>query len=49
MILTEPQMTVWHDTKDHILDALNERRHRASFDAFVVQQTWVRTREATRS
>ncbi len=49
MILTEPQMTVWHETKDRILDALNERRHRACFDAFVVQQTWVRTREETKT
>ena len=47
MILTEPQMEIWHDTKDRVLADLGQRRHRASFDALVVQQTYERTRVAT--
>lgn len=46
MILTEDQMNRWHDTKDTVLADLGEKRHRASFDAFVVQQTWIKTRDA---
>ena|SRR5215471_3301368 len=47
MILSEPQMEIWHATKDQLLRELGERRHRASFDAYVVQETWERTRNAT--
>lgn len=46
MILSEPQMEVWHDTKDRVLQDLGQVRHRASFDALVVQQTYVRTRQS---
>lgn len=46
MILSEPQMAIWHDTKDRVLAELGQRRHRASFDALVIQQTWERTRRA---
>jgi len=46
MILKEPQMAAWHDTKDQVLRDLGQIRHRASFDALVVQETWVRTRRA---
>ena len=49
MILTEPQMEVWHHTKDQVLCDLGERRHRASFDAQVVQETYERTRRASQS
>lgn len=45
MILSEKQMQAWHDTKDAVLSELGEKRHRASFDAYVVQQTWLRTLE----
>lgn len=45
MILSEDQMTRWHATKDRVLDELNLTRHRASYDALVIQQTWARTRE----
>lgn len=45
MILNEHQMECWHETKDAVLAELGEKRHRASFDAFVVQQTWLKTRE----
>jgi hypothetical protein len=47
MILTEPQMAIWHETKDALLHELGGQRHRASFDAFLVQQTSARTWEAT--
>lgn len=44
LILTEQQMMAWHDTKEQIIDELKLQRHRASFDAFVIQETWIRTR-----
>ena len=49
MILTEPQMEIWHNTKDQVLLELGQKRHRASFDAFVVQETYERTRKAAQS
>lgn len=45
MILSEPQMNVWHETKDKILEEMNLQRHRASNDAFIIQQTWIRTHQ----
>ncbi|MEQ9326602.1 MAG: hypothetical protein RJQ21_04835 [Rhodospirillales bacterium] len=45
MILTEPQMEIWHETKDRVIRDLDLKRHRASNDALIIQQTWVRTRE----
>lgn len=47
MILNEDQMRAWHETKDLIVAEAGQRRHRASFDAYVIQQTWLRTRSAT--
>jgi hypothetical protein len=47
LILTEAQMEIWHQTKEVLLRELGDRRHRASFDAFLVQETWRRTKEAT--
>ena len=49
MILSEPQMEIWHATKNALLRELGDRRHRASFDAYVVQETWERTCNATAS
>jgi hypothetical protein len=43
MILSEEQMKRWHDTKDRVLAEVDEHRHRASFDAWVIQQTYKRT------
>jgi hypothetical protein len=43
MILSEPQMGIWHATKDRLLLELGQKRHRASFDAYVVQETYERT------
>ena len=45
LILTEEQMAAWHTTKEAVLQELNLQRHRASYDAYVIQQTWLRTRE----
>ncbi|XOV86633.1 MAG: hypothetical protein ACFHX7_16890 [Pseudomonadota bacterium] len=48
MILCEKQMEIWHATKDELLAEMQLNRHRASYDAFVIQETFVRTREKTR-
>ena len=40
MILTERQMERWHETKDELLAKVADHRHRASFDAWVVQETY---------
>lgn len=42
-VLSEAQMARWHDTKEQILWELNLQRHRASTDARILQQTWLRT------
>lgn len=47
MILSEAQMAVWHTVKDHVVRELALTRHRASFDAMIIQETYCRTREAT--
>ena len=44
-ILTEPQMEIWHATKEEILATLRLNRHRASTDAFIIQETFVRSRK----
>ncbi len=46
LILTEAQMAAWHVTKDVVIASLAEVRHRASYDAWIVQETWQRTRDA---
>lgn len=43
MILSEPQMEIWHETKDRITSGMDAKRHRASYDALVIQQTWAET------
>lgn len=43
-ILTEPQMEIWHATKEKITKTLNQTRHRASCDAYIIQETFVQTR-----
>jgi len=43
LILSEPQMAIWHETKDALLEETNITRHRASNDAWVVQETYKRT------
>lgn len=44
MILSEAQMACWHSTKDQVLAAAQKHRHRASFDAWIIQETYRRTR-----
>ena len=43
MILSEQQMTRWHETKEKVLTEVQKHRHRASFDAWIIQQTFKRT------
>lgn len=43
MILSEEQMERWHDTKEQILSEVTTQRHRASFDAWLIQETYKRT------
>ncbi len=45
LILTEAQMDIWHATKEELVSTLDLSRHRASTDAFIVQETFVRTRD----
>lgn len=42
-ILSEAQMNIWHDTKNQVLAEVNCQRHRASSDAFIIQETYART------
>jgi len=42
-ILSEPQMNKWHQTKDQVIEELNIPRHRASNDARIIQETYIRT------
>jgi hypothetical protein len=49
MILSESQMQLWHGEKDRVLATLDLSRHRASHDAWVIQETYCRTRSATRA
>ncbi len=42
-ILTEAQMEIWHETKNKVVGQLSLTRHRASTDAFIVQETYVQT------
>lgn len=44
LILTEEQTELWHETKNKLISELNIKRHRASNDAYIVQQTWLKTR-----
>ena len=45
MILSEEQMARWHETKDRILAGVEKHRHRASFDAWLIQETYKKTLE----
>ncbi|HIF51463.1 MAG TPA: hypothetical protein EYQ42_08065 [Thiotrichaceae bacterium] len=39
-LLTEDQAAHWHDTKDRVIEAISLKRHRASADAAILQQTF---------
>ena len=45
MIMTEEQINIWDKTKVQIIDELDLKRHRASYDAHIIQQTWIRSRQ----
>ncbi|MCP3942078.1 MAG: hypothetical protein GY710_11420 [Desulfobacteraceae bacterium] len=47
-ILSQAQMNIWHETKNQIIQTLNLTRHRASSDAFIIQETYMQTRARTR-
>lgn len=42
-ILSEYQMEHWHETKERVIEEMNQQRHRASYDAWAIQQTYKRT------
>jgi len=46
-ILTEPQMERWHDVKSSLVAEHDVKRHRASSDAMIIQQTYAKTIELT--
>jgi hypothetical protein len=48
MILSEPQMGIWHKTKNMIVEEVSLTRHRASHDARLIQETYKRTLNDTR-
>lgn len=43
MILSDKQMEKWHETKDRIISELHLMRHRASYDAWIIQETYKQT------
>jgi hypothetical protein len=43
MILSEPQMELWHREKDNVVASMDLSRHRASHDAWIIQETYRRT------
>ena len=49
MIVTETQIEIWRDTRDEVIQELGLRRHRASNDAWIIQETYMRTLEKTGS
>lgn len=42
-LLTDEQAALWHPTKEEVIEGNNFRRHRASNDAVILQQTWLKT------
>lgn len=46
IILSEPQMRIWHETKDKVIHETTAVRHRASADAWVIQETYKRSAAA---
>lgn len=44
MIASEAQLLLWDATKKQLVKELGARRHRASVDAHLIQQTYLRTR-----
>lgn len=46
LILSEQQMEIWHETKEALLKESQLERHRASNDAWLIQQTFKQTLDA---
>jgi len=46
-ILSEAQMAIWHETKNEFTQKNHLERHRASIDAYIIQETYIRTRVMT--
>ncbi len=46
-LLNEHQLEVWHETKENLTQASDFRRHRASNDALILQQTYCKTADVT--
>ncbi len=45
IIASEPQLMLWDNTKKRLQQQLGIRRHRASGDAYLIQQTYIATRQ----
>lgn len=43
LIMTETQIEIWDEVHDEVLACNELQRHRASVDAWVIQQTWIRS------
>ena len=48
-IMTEAQAEIWHEVKEQVVIDCQFRRHRASNDAQILQQTYCRTHQLTAS
>lgn len=48
-LMTEEQLAYWHETKEQVTSECGFRRHRASHDALILQQTFYMTAELARS
>ena len=44
LILSESQMEVWHTVKQRVTRQIKKKRHRASIDAFIIQETYFQSR-----
>ncbi|PLX85178.1 MAG: hypothetical protein C0617_05700 [Desulfuromonas sp.] len=49
LILSEPQMDIWHTAKNRVITDMDLKRHRASSDALIIQETYARTLARTTS
>ncbi len=45
-ILSQTQMEIWHEVKSDLAASLDIKRHRASTDAFLIQQTYLKTKHS---
>ncbi|MGB3620605.1 hypothetical protein FT643_08640 [Ketobacter sp. MCCC 1A13808] len=48
LILNERQIEIWDATRRQVIQENQLKRHRASIDAYIIQQTWIRTYQDTR-